>query len=111
MPSGNRLVASIDPSETNCFANLSYHWLGRLLWIRDDEGIHNSNEVRVWETSLHHGAQNRNLYFKTRKGYKNVVQLSFAASQFSTSLKSNHTANTNNKELIFFDKEQAKPYF
>lgn len=40
MPSGNWLVASTDPSETNCFASLCNSfgfWLSRLLWVRDDE--------------------------------------------------------------------------
>lgn len=42
MPSGNWLVASTDPSETNCFASLSYcnnfgFGLGGLLCVRGDE--------------------------------------------------------------------------
>ena len=119
MPSGNQLVASVNPSETNCFANLSHcnnfcFWLGRLLWIRDDESIHNDNEVCAWEKSFHYRAKNRNLCFKTRNGYKGVVQLSFAPSQFSTSLKLNHTARLPTqitKDSYFIDKEQAKSYF
>lgn len=94
MTSGDQLVASIDPSETSCFVNLSHcnnfsFWLGRLLWIRDDEGIHNGNEVCAWEKDLQHGAKKRSLNFRTRNGYKNIVQFSFSP---FTSLKSNHIA-------------------
>lgn len=63
---------------------------------------------------MSHRAKHRSLYFKARNFSKDV-QLSFAPSQFYTTLKPNHAARLpiqiTKGSLFFFGEQKAKSYF